>query len=85
MQYIVYILYSQIKQKYYVGFTGDAIAERLRKHNSNHSGFTGSANDWQLIYSENFDHKADAIRREKEIKGWKSRSRIMKLVQGIPS
>jgi putative endonuclease len=41
MAYTVYILFSIAKNKYYVGFTGDEIDERLRKHNSNHKGFTG--------------------------------------------
>jgi len=34
--YIVYILCSINKDRYYIGFTGDEIQERLRKHNSNH-------------------------------------------------
>ncbi|WP_333908728.1 GIY-YIG nuclease family protein [Marinigracilibium pacificum] len=41
MKYHSYILYSRILDKYYVGHTGDLLTERLRKHNSNHKGFTG--------------------------------------------
>ena len=39
--HIVYILYSLVTNKYYVRFTGDELQERIRKHNSNHKGFTG--------------------------------------------
>ncbi len=78
--YIVYILHSASKGKYYVGFTGDNPDERVRKHNSNHKGFTGGKGDWNLMYQEQFENKSDAIKREKEIKGWKSRSKIEKLI-----
>ncbi len=85
MKYAVYILYSEIRKTYYIGYTGETISERIRKHNSNHKGFTGSANDWILKYFEIYDTKELAIKREKEIKSWKSKQRIEKLVQSIPS
>ncbi len=46
----VYILFSNLKKQYYIGFTGDDLGERLRKHNSNHKGFTGGALDWKIGY-----------------------------------
>jgi putative endonuclease len=78
--YFVYILFSASKNKYYVGFTGDILEERLRKHNSNHKGFTGGLADWQLMYSEHFGTKFEAMQRETQIKKWKSRIRIEKLL-----
>ena len=54
--------------------------ERLRKHNSNHAGFTGKANDWELKHVEIFGEKKEAMLREKQIKGWKSRQMIEKLI-----
>ena len=53
--YTFYILYSKIKSHYYIGFTGDKFEERLRKHNSDHKGFTGKAGDWIIVYSEIFN------------------------------
>ncbi|NMM47201.1 GIY-YIG nuclease family protein [Marinigracilibium pacificum] len=76
MKYHCYILYSRILDKYYVGHTGDKLSEHLRKHNSNHKGFTGRASDWELVYHEEFETKTDAYAREREIKGWKSRKKI---------
>jgi putative endonuclease len=58
--YTTYILYSSQKDKYYVGFTGDEINERLRKHNSNHKGFTGRSGDWKIVYTEIFLEKSEA-------------------------
>ena len=68
-----YILYSSFLDKYYIGYTGDVLAERLRKHNSNHKGFTGGKGDWRIVYNEPFQTKEEAIKREKQVKGWKSR------------
>lgn len=75
-----YILYSAILDKYYIGHTGDSLDERLRKHNSNHKGFTGRLGDWKLVYAEVYDSKAVAYKREREVKEWKSRKMIKKLI-----
>jgi len=75
-----YILYSQSLDKFYVGHTSDELSERLRKHLSNHSGFTSKAKDWIVVYREIFDNKAEAFKREREVKGWKSRKRIEQLI-----
>ena len=80
MQFVVYILFSSVKNKYYVGFTGDNLNERIRKHNTNHKGFTGGIGDWELKYSECFETKIEASNREKQIKNWKSRLLIEKLI-----
>ena len=37
-------------------------------------GFTGKFNDWQIMYNEVFISKKEAMFREKEIKGWKSKA-----------
>src|SRR5665213_3372154 len=78
--FIVYILYSAIKDKYYIGFTGDDIQERLRKHNSNHNGFTGKVADWRILYTEKYLKKNEAMKRELTIKKRKSRKLIEKLI-----
>ena len=77
----VYILFSITRDKYYIGFSGDDLAERIRKHNSNHKGFTGGIGDWKLKHSEIFLLKQDAMQREKQIKSWKSRKMIEKLIE----
>jgi putative endonuclease len=74
-----YILYSQILDKYYVGHTGGDLSERVRKHNSNHRGFTGRGHDWIVCYTEQFPNKTLAYARERQVKRWKSRVRIREL------
>jgi len=80
MMFHVYILFSQHKNRYYVGFTGDDLGERIRKHNTNHKGFTGKTGDWVLMHKEIFDNKQAAIKREASIKGWKSLKLIEQLI-----
>jgi putative endonuclease len=63
-----YILYSDSLDKFYIGHTEDDLEERLRKHNSNHKGFTGKKHDWRIVYSEIFENKSMAYAREREVK-----------------
>ena len=83
MAYFTYIIYSESCNKFYIGSTSDPLEERIRKHNSNHSGFTARANDWYLVYKEEFATKTMALKREIEIKGWKSRKRIEILISSV--
>jgi putative endonuclease len=56
----------------------------LRRHNSNHKGFTGSFGDWKVVYTENYLDKRSALNREKQIKSWKSRKLIEELISSAP-
>ncbi len=75
-----YILFSPKSDRYYIGHTGEDVCERLRKHNSNHKGFTGGKGDWVIVYTESFESKTLAYQREREVKGWKSRRLIAKFI-----
>ena len=76
----VYILYSEVLDKYYVGSTQSSIEQRLKKHLSDHKGFTGKAKDWNLVYYEEYTDKQTALYREMQIKAWKSRKQIEILI-----
>ncbi len=78
--FIVYILHSESSDKYYIAHTVDELSERIRKHNSNHKGFTGGIGDWDLVYHEFFGTKTEACMRKRQIKFWKSRKLIEKLL-----
>jgi putative endonuclease len=73
--YFVYILYSNSLNRYYVGYTSN-LDERLTEHNSGVSSYTRKGIPWVLMYSETFDNKTDAIKRENYIKRMKSRKYI---------
>ena len=80
MKYNVYILYSSSLNKFYVGHTGDTLEVRLLKHLANHKGYTARAKDWQIVYTEEFDTKSLAYKRELEIKSWESAAKIKALI-----
>jgi len=79
MPYTVYILYSASVDRYYVGQTSN-LKERLYRHNHSGSKSTKKANDWELVYTEEFNTRAEAVTRESAIKKKKSREYIMKLI-----
>jgi putative endonuclease len=80
MPYFFYIIQSKLLDKYYVGHTHD-LEGRLRRHNSNHKGFTRRANDWTFVLTKSYPTKEAAYKREREVKNWKSRKLIEKLIE----
>lgn len=80
MNYTVYILFRETKNKYYIGFTAD-LKERLLRHNQKSKGFTGNVNDWKIVYTEFYETKEQALKREKQLKSWKSRIKIELLIR----
>lgn len=78
--YYIYIIYSQLKDKYYTGFT-ENISTRLEKHNAGATPSTKTGRPWTLAYKEKFENKTDAIKRENQIKKMKSRIFIETLIK----
>ncbi len=78
----VYILYSNILDRYYIGYTNGDVIVRLEKHLMNHKGFTSKAKDWVVMHTEEFETSDGASNRERQIKAWKSRKKIERLVKG---
>ena len=66
--YFTYIIQSATTGKYYVGSTQD-VAERLRRHNADHSKSTKNKGPWKLLKSFRFDTRSEAMRLEMRKKG----------------
>ena len=79
MLFHVYLLFSESKNRYYIGHSSDLEA-RLIRHNQKSKGFTGNTNDWKVVYTEQYNTKEEAQKRELQIKSWKSRIKIQKLI-----
>ncbi len=73
--YSVYILYSASHDRYYIGQTGD-LEKRLTHHNSGEVFSTKAYSPWQLVHHETYDTRSEAMKRERAIKGKKSRKYI---------
>jgi len=76
--YKVYILYSKLLDKYYIGHTSDLI-KRLYKHNRGLVKSTKNGCPWQTVYIEDFGNKKEAYRRELQIKSYKKGEAFKKL------
>ncbi len=77
--FYVYILQSLKDGSYYIGQTNN-VSNRLERHNSRRQLATRSKIPWELVYTETFSTRSQAVRREREIKNWKSRQAIKELL-----
>ena len=76
---VIYILYSEKLNKYYVGACTD-LDRRVYEHNIGHSKFTRLGVPWQLKYAEEYPTLVEAKRREMKIKSQKSRKYVEELI-----
>ncbi|MBI3167188.1 MAG: GIY-YIG nuclease family protein [Chloroflexi bacterium] len=65
--FYIYILYSQSLRRYYVGST-ENVTRRLQEHNAGKSKSTRAGASWELVHTEPFETRADAMLRERKIK-----------------
>lgn len=79
IMYIVYILKSQTNNKHYIGSTKD-LEERLQRHNQGRNKWTKRHKPWEVIYTEEYDTKKEAQKREKQIKSYKGGNAFKKLI-----
>ncbi len=83
MSYIVYILKSETTSKYYIGHT-DNMDRRLSQHNNpDYHGTRHTKRNkgpWSCVYTEEYNTRSEAMKREKEIKAKKSRKYIEFLI-----
>ena len=76
----LYIIQSH-RGKYYVGVSANVIA-RLKRHNDGKVKSTKSDNPWAIKYTERHPDLPQARKRENQIKRWKSRTAIERLIHG---
>jgi len=79
--FYVYILKSKVDGSYYIGHTKD-LEDRVKRHNSGRSKYTKAKTPWKLCYKECFNSRAEAVKREIDIKKQKS-SKILGLLAGV--
>jgi putative endonuclease len=81
MTVFLYIPQSDKTGKFYTGTSAD-LDDRLQRHNDGKSRATKSGCPWRLVYTERYAVRGDAMKREYEIKSWKSHRRIEALIRG---
>ncbi len=69
--YFIYILKSLASDRYYIGHTSE-LDKRLKEHNRGKTRSTKCYVPWRVVYTEEYNTKSEAFRRELEIKSYKS-------------
>ncbi len=79
LRFTVYILKSELHERYYIGQTND-IEKRLIRHNKGYVKSTKAYIPWTLVYVEDFKTRNESVSRELELKRWKSKIKIKELI-----
>ncbi|KPL01996.1 MAG: hypothetical protein AMJ90_07120 [candidate division Zixibacteria bacterium SM23_73_2] len=67
MPFWVYILKSRTEDRYYIGSTQN-LKKRLEEHNSKKKRWTSRFQPWEIMYSEAFSNRGEAVKRERMLK-----------------
>ena len=78
MPLFVYVLRNQ-EGRFYIGHTSD-LRLRLQRHNEGKVFWTKSRGPWELFHSEQFDTRSEAMKRERRLKGLKSKRALEQYV-----
>lgn len=80
MKYFVYILYSPLVDRYFVGKTSN-LEKSLRRHNTGKNKHTKTGLPWKLMYKEPFESDDAAREKEIQIKSSGSREELVEFIQ----
>ncbi|MEI7604334.1 MAG: GIY-YIG nuclease family protein [bacterium] len=78
--YYVYILKSVNFNRYYIGYTS-GLSRRLFEHNNGNTPSLRKYLPYEIIHTEEYENKGDAMKREKEIKSYKGGNSFKRLIQ----
>lgn len=81
-RYYLYILRSEVKETYYVGYSDDP-DRRLGYHNRERQGYTQRHRPWELVYTYEFKTLVEVQKAERKVKSWKSKKMIQLLIDGV--
>lgn len=77
----VYVLYSKLSDRFYIGYTGD-LKRRLVEHQSGTTQTTSRMKELGLVYYEACLSKTDAEERERQLKTGFGRAYLRKRLKG---
>ena len=80
--YVVYVLRSRKYEKTYVGQT-NSVDKRLLRHNKGLVQSTKSYCPWEILHTEGFETRAEAMKREQWFKSGVGRNYIKHLIKNI--
>jgi len=80
----VYVLQSESTKRFYVGCTTQ-VTNRVAEHQRGQTLSTRGRGPWKLVHQEDFDSLFEALRRERQLKSWKSHRSIQELIEASKS
>ena len=83
--FVVYVLYSKQFDKIYIGYTSNMEQRSLAHNELETKGFTLRYRPWEILYTETYSEKREAIKREKQLKTAKGREFVWNLVRASDS
>jgi len=78
--YFVYLIQSDIDNSFYVGYSQNP-NKRLLVHNNGESTYTRRKMQWKLVYTEEYNSKSEALKREKFLKAQRNTEFYKKLIK----
>ena len=77
--FYLYILHSKLHDRFYIGQSNN-LNSRLLRHNNGYVKSTKAFLPWDLVYSEVYQTRKEAMARETLLKSFKSKIKIKELV-----
>jgi len=79
--FTVYVLFSKKYNKIYIGYTSN-LEQRMLSHNElGTKGYTLKYRPWEILFTEEYLTKSEAISREKALKAGKGREFIWQTIK----
>jgi len=80
--FYVYLIQSEVDSSFYVGYTSN-LELRLKQHNNGETRYSSRKKPWFLVYSEVFENKTLALKRERFLKKQKNRDFYYQLIKSL--
>jgi len=80
MSYFVYILHSEIFDRFYIGQTNN-LTLRLKQHNAGYVHSTKPYRPWYLFYFHKVETRSESLKLERSLKNMKSRKRLLEWIE----
>jgi putative endonuclease len=80
--FYVYLIQSEVDSSFYIGYTSN-LELRIKQHNNGESIYSRRKKPWKLVYSEEFENKTFALKRERFLKKQKNKDFYYQLIKSL--